>query len=197
MTCSLPEEKIEVKKRLQNNKQKLPVSIRHNFRFGEKSPLQKGYTLIELLIAVMIMFLVFGLGMANLRGYQRQRVLEGAVAQVKGHLRLAQQMAQSGVKPAGCGALKLESITFQRDTGDNTTYHIRAVCTDHVNPLTTVPVQTYNLDPNFPGVNITNTTPVAFLALGKGVAGNVTITLSQSTTGQSRNIVITRGGEIR
>lgn len=189
--------KIEVKKRLQNNKQKLPVLIRHNFRFGGKSPLQKGYTLIELLIAVMIMFLVFGLGMANLRGYQRQRVLEGAVTQVKGHLRLAQQMAQSGIKPTGCGALKLESITFRRDLTLTSTYHIRAVCTNHDDISTTVLVQTYNLQRNFPGVVITTADTVTFLALGKGVAGNVTVTLSQSTTGQSRQIVVTRGGEIR
>jgi type II secretory pathway pseudopilin PulG len=156
-----------------------------------------GFTVLELLIVIMTMFLVFTVGMANLRGFQRRRVLEGAVVQVKSHLRLAQEMAISGAKPPACSALKLESITFQRDVTTPTIYHIRARCTDFVNPTINVPVATYDLDPEFAGINIGSTALVTFLTLGKGVLSDVNLSLSQPETGATQTVTITKGGEIR
>lgn len=154
-----------------------------------------GFTILELLIVVVTMVLVFSVGMANFRGFQRRRALEGAVIRVKSHLRLAQEMATSGAKPSACAALKLDSITFQRDVTTSTIYHIRARCTDGATTINS-PISTYNLDPEFNGINITDTTLVTFLTLGRGVVGSPIITLSQPSTGASIPITISSGGEI-
>ena len=61
--------------------------------------IKSGFTLIELMVVMLIMSLLFGLGFANFRDFQRRQILEGAVRAVKGDLRYAQELALAGRKP--------------------------------------------------------------------------------------------------
>jgi prepilin-type N-terminal cleavage/methylation domain-containing protein len=59
-----------------------------------------GFTLIELLVVISVMVLIFGLGYANFRGFRRRQMVESAARQIRGDLRLAQEQALAGAKPA-------------------------------------------------------------------------------------------------
>ena len=153
----------------------------------------KGFTILELIIVIVITSLVFSVGVAGFRGFQRRSNLEGAVIRVKSHLRLAQQMALSGVRHADCITLgySMESIVFQIDS--STTYSIREICTDGTSTITSSPINSYILLPDYSGVGVSGG-PVVFKVLGGGVENLTTITLTQS--GVSTVINITEGGEI-
>lgn len=160
------------------------------------SRISKGFTIIELVVVVLIMFLVFSAGMANLRGYQRRRVLDGAVVQVKSHLRHAQQLALSNAKPEECitGNLPMISVRFNIDS--TSTYSILAWCSDGTTTLSPS-ISTHNIVDSYPGVSISaSSNPVIFNSQGKGVVDQVDITLTQTSSGDFQTLRITRGGEI-
>ncbi len=172
------------------------IKLHKKFRLSRSA--KRGFTLIELLIVIITMFLIFSVGMANYREFQRRKALEGAVTRVKSHLRLAQEMAMSGAKPADCisSNLTLLNITFRIDS--TTTYSIHGLCTDGVNPpaLYQHLGASYNLLPEYPEIGITGPAMVVFNVLGKGVVSDATLRLTQTSTGTIKDIVITRGGEI-
>lgn len=59
-----------------------------------------GFTLIELLMVLFIISVLFGLGYTNYRDYSRRQLLNTAVRQMEEDIRLIQEKAISGVKPA-------------------------------------------------------------------------------------------------
>lgn len=155
-----------------------------------------GFTLVELVIVVVIMMLVFGAGMANMRGFQRRRVLDSATSRIVSHLRLAQQLAMSGAKPSSCTGT-LEGVLFVRL--DGTRYNIVARCRNGaVEALIIINPSPYNLLPDY--ANVSYTLPgssVSFNTLGRGVVEAKTITLTHSDLAANpRTITITTGGEI-
>jgi type II secretory pathway pseudopilin PulG len=162
-------------------------------KYQNKLLTKSGFTLIELLVVIVTMFIVFSVGMANYRDFQRRKILEGAVNRVKSHLRLAQEMALSGTKPADCvtSNLALLNVTFQKDS--TTTYSIQGLCSDGV--LHSYGA-TYSLEPDYIDIVITGPGSVVFNTLGRGVVSDVTFVLSQTSTGEFNNIKITKGGEI-
>jgi hypothetical protein len=146
------------------------------------------------------MFIVFSVGMENYRDFQRRKTLEGAVNRVKSHLRLAQEMALSGTKPADCvtSNLALVNVTFQRDS--TITYSIHGLCTDGINPPALYSYDaSYSLEPDYTGIEITGPLLIEFNTLGRGVKTDVDLiyTLTQPTTGNLDNITVTKGGEIK
>lgn len=162
------------------------TKLKNNFQ------LEKGFTLIELLLVMMTMALLFGLGYANYRGFQRRQQLEGAVRMVKGDLRLAQQFALAGRKEPGCDGLK--GYAFQRGVSE-INYRIEDDCNSGGGNV----IKSQNLPsgitiPGFGGGN-----RILFKVLGRGIdrTSNVTIILNQANTGNSRNIIVTTSGEIR
>lgn len=171
------------------------IKLHKRIRLGRST--KRGFTLIELLIVILTMFLIFTVGMANYRDFQRRKALEGAVSRVKSHLRLAQEMAMSGAKPADCitSNLTLLNITFQLDS--TTTYSIHGLCTDGVTPALYQHFGAdYDLLPEYPEIEITGPSTVVFNVLGKGVVSNATLRLTQTSTSAITDIVITKGGEI-
>lgn len=62
----------------------------------------KGYTLVELLIAIGILILMLSLGMASFRRFNRRERLKQATATLKANLRFANTKAISAEKPSGC-----------------------------------------------------------------------------------------------
>lgn len=82
-----------------------------------------GFTIIELLVAMSITLLLAGGVVAAFNNFNdNQRVQQGAIS-LKSNLRLAQNKAISGDKPAGCGTLTNYTVTFAA-----TSYSMQAVC---------------------------------------------------------------------
>jgi type II secretory pathway pseudopilin PulG len=84
--------------------------------------------LIELLIGLTIISLLLGVGYANYREFARNQTLLGASRQIKGGLRLAQELALAGNKPSpACDGRDLDGYGFRIDK-ENASYEIEAVC---------------------------------------------------------------------
>jgi hypothetical protein len=144
----------------------------------------------------MTMFLVFTVGFANLRGFQRRKILDGAATRLRSHLRLAQEMALSGRKPPAvvCLTRKLESVRLRRL--NQFMYRIEGGCSNGASTTyqSMEPSYDYDLRIDYPGITMAAFAPVTFRTLGRGVDTPITVTLT-STAG-TRSINITTGGQI-
>jgi type II secretory pathway pseudopilin PulG len=77
-----------------------PISEYNGFQ------LNKGFSFVELLIVIVTMSLIFTVGFANYRTFQRRKAVEAFATQIKADLNLTREYALSGRKPAsGCAAL--------------------------------------------------------------------------------------------
>lgn len=155
----------------------------------------RGYTVIEILIVVVIMSLLFGVGTASYRGFQRRKELEGAANKVKADLRLAQEMAMSGVGKDECAAGEsMSNIVFDVSSPQ---YSVGVRCSSGA-VVNTYTVVTYDLTTNYPNISISITNPIIFNILGRGVESNETITVSHANISSSntRYVKITTGGDL-
>ncbi|MFC1727228.1 Tfp pilus assembly protein FimT/FimU [Patescibacteria group bacterium] len=70
---------------------------------------RSGFTLVEMLISISIMGLIFGVGLARYRDFDRRQIVRQAAQELKTNLRLVQKKAISGEKDCsinasgGCG----------------------------------------------------------------------------------------------
>lgn len=154
-----------------------------------------GYTLIELLIGLSVIGIIFSLGFVSFREFSRRQALNGAKKLLVGQLRVAQELALSGDKPSDpfCNAPnRLKGYNFRALT--NLNYTIEASCTGG-------DVETKNVDLDGDiTISEPSTNPILFKVLGQGTnidTDDTTITLTQTVTGNTREIVITKSGEIR
>lgn len=148
----------------------------------------RGYTLIELLVAISIGIIVFTIGFAGYREFSRRQALTGIVKQIKADLRLAQQLALTGQKPTVGSCVRLDGYSFTRTSP--TSYQLIANCTN-ANRI----VKDITISPN---TTITAGT-VIFKVLGQGtnLTAPLTFTITNSLTGTSGNIIIGIGGDIK
>ncbi len=165
---------------------------------GRGGFIYKGFTIIELLIAMVIMSLVFTVGFANLRQFASRQKIEGAVREIKADLRLAQQEAVAGKKPAGpeCDSATGETLVgYEFRYEGPTSYSIYAVCTNG-----NVEIKTVDLSQKYPDVEISSFTNFTFEVLSNGVSDNRVITVrefdSERTIVNSKSITVTTGGQI-
>lgn len=87
-----------------------------------------GFTLFELIVAISILILLFGLGIAGYNAFNRKDRLRQAGLTIKAHLRFAQTKAFSVDKPSsGC-----TTFTGMRVSFTATTYSIDHMCTEGV-----------------------------------------------------------------
>lgn len=121
-----------------------------------------GYTLIEILIVAMVMTLLFTVGYANYRDFQRRQIVTSFAKQIEGDLRLAQEYALGGRKPTS-GCTQLDGYEFEINLSSQT-YDIYPRCDG--SRLTSI--KSASLPP---GVTISSSFPsgsVNFRVLGKG-----------------------------
>ncbi len=133
----------------------------------------KGFTLIELIIAVSIALLLAGFVLVNYNTYADTQKLKQAALTLKNNLRFAHSRATSGKKPAnGCTELVGFRATF---TGSS--YSIQAVCTEGLAGDATVTVLPAGVTFSPTPSNIT------FGVLTQGLLGGdgITITLTGSS----------------
>ncbi len=131
----------------------------------------KGFTYVELLVAMSVMLLLFGVGFANYRDFQRRQQVESAARTVLSDLRLAQESALSGRKICPANEVLL-NYSFQYV--DQDTYSILEVCTPILAPTITV-IKSVDLQGAlFDNINSTFITSadtggvIKFLPIGKG-----------------------------
>lgn len=153
---------------------------------------KRGFTLVEILIVIATLTLLFGIGYANFRDFQRRQQVEMAKRTVIADLRLAQESALSGKKPSlsvsECEILNY--YTFERV--DTNTYQIRVNCSGSFTLVKKVDLQ---------GIIIESFLTIWFYPLGKGTnidpGSYRIITLKHvNFPNISRTITVTSGGSI-
>lgn len=150
---------------------------------------KKAFTLIELLVAVSIITIVFSVGIAGYREFSRRQALSGTLKQIKGDLRLAQQLALTGQKPEGAVCGKLYGYTFTRIGSD--TYRLVANC-DLSNLFTVKEV-------NLPEYVEISAGSVTFKVLGQGtnLVDNLIYTVTNRVSETNGTITVGVGGDIQ
>jgi prepilin-type N-terminal cleavage/methylation domain-containing protein len=155
-----------------------------------------GYTLIEILIALTIVGLIFGIGYVNFRDFSRRQALAGTVRKIKGDLRVAQENATSGQKPADPNCVGptnplLDGYNFTVPSEPHT-YVIQAVCSGGTVDVKTIQVSS-DIDISM------SQNPILFKILGQGtnIVTLASITLTQTGTNSPAVITVSSGGEIK
>lgn len=153
-----------------------------------------GYTLVELLIGITIVSIIFGVGLAGYRDFSRRQALTGVSKQLKGDLRLIQQLALTGQKPEGVSCDTLNSYTFSRTS--SSTYDLIANCKSSTGVASSPIFKTVDL-----GTSVTFTSTnatIAFKVLGQGtdLSATNTITLTH-TSGNQVVMTVGIGGDVK
>lgn len=158
----------------------------------------KGFTLIELIIAASILGIITSTGVANFIKFNQREKLEAAALKVKTYLRKAQAHALAGVKNEDqCQTRPLDGWCIDLFRG-----YLYGHCGGPVeggsNPVD-FNVEQFDLpegvsisfDPSPPEGGI-----LLFKPLGQGVDKNLTVCLSLSGFGKKYKLTVTSSGEI-
>ena len=155
-----------------------------------------GYTLIEILVAITIVGLLFGVGYANFRGFSQRQAVLNAGKLIQGDLRLAQQMALGGQKPDNVMCDSPNTLNgYNFKVYSTSEYKIEADCSGG-----SVATKEVTLSPDvLLSTPVPN--PISFKVLGNGTnipsSENAILVLSQVGTGSSFTITLTSGGQIQ
>ena len=152
-----------------------------------------GYTLVELLIVMAIMAILFTIGYLNFQDYSRQQELLSVVRSVQNDLSFTRQSAISGNKPATCVTLL---NGYQFNVTSATSYTINANCT--TNSILQVKQVTL---PTGMTIVAPNPNPLFFKALADGtniaLGSTSTVVVRQTSTNNSRSIIIGANGDVK
>ena len=160
---------------------------------AKKHKRERGYTLLELLVVIFILIMVFTLVQANYRDYSRRKALEDAARRLEADLRLAQQYALSGNRPAGCTVLNGYKVSI--DTSSNS-YSIVADCSPDIAVFGKANIV-------FSGITLSTSggDSIKFKSIGHGTnipsGSTVVITLTQTSTSNAKTLTVNTAGEVR
>ena len=154
----------------------------------------RGYTIIEILVAVSITGIIFSFGFASFRDFSRRQILTSTIRSIRGDLRLTLEYALIGKKPddARClGTNVLDTYGFFVNSANE--YIVRAYCSGGSVDIKAVAIP-QDLEISTPAPN-----PITFKVLGQGtsLSADATIVISQLSTGNTASVVVTQGGEIK
>ncbi|MFC1790545.1 prepilin-type N-terminal cleavage/methylation domain-containing protein [Patescibacteria group bacterium] len=154
-----------------------------------------GFTLIELLMTTAIIGVILSAGLINYQRVNRSQIFHQSVKDILSDLRLVQDKAFSGEKPAGClpppDDLFLEKYLFE--FSDSQTYQIKAVCNGLAEPVL---IKTGLLK----GVTRKTSGPdqISFMVLTQGVdlGGAESRAFGFSAYGLTEELIVTQTGEL-
>lgn len=154
---------------------------------------KNGYTLIEILIVLAITGFVFTLGYGGFRTYSQRQQVTALVRSINADLRLAQEQAFAGKKPAGCtGAFNGYKFNINPSS---LTYTVAASCAnaDEV-------IKTGSIPEGFT-ITAPSTNPIIFKPIGQGTnipsGTSVTISITNTSINYTQAVVIGSGGDIQ
>ncbi len=159
--------------------------------------MERAYTLIEILVGITVIALLFLFGYASFRDFSRRQAMNSAARTIRGDLRLAQEQALSGNKPANPTDPKCEAPNVLNGyyfRAASTSYAIEVACSGG-----TVTAKNVNL-PSDISLTAPSPNPILFKVLGQGTnltASDATIILTQAGTLNTQTITVTSGGEIK
>lgn len=150
-----------------------------------------GFTIIELIVAIVIMTLILSVGIANFRGYSQKQAIVAVYRQLKGDLRNTQAEALAGKKPTGCNGV-LAGYTFSLTSSQS--YQITPSCSGGF----TGTAKTVSIVAKYPDVTITLSPagPIIFQNLGKGTKSAADYVFTITQAGTSVTLTVTPGGEV-
>ncbi len=148
----------------------------------------RGYTLVEVLVAISLTVIISSFGLAYYSTFNRRQIMEQAAKKIVSDIRLAQNLALAQQKPSGCACTNLKSYTFKfkvSSSGYTITPDCLPACLNAVK------------DVNLEGIILSGTTSVKFVVLTQGVEriGGNTITVKKDS--YSRTILIGDGGDLK
>lgn len=159
--------------------------------------MKRGYTLIEILVGMTIIGILFSAGYVSFRDFSRRQALSGIVKGLQGDIRLVQEQAASGKKPDNpkCNGVNLlDGYNFSVNAASGS-YSVAAKCTGGLVEIKNVVL------PSDVGITAPLPNPVFFKSLSQGTnipsGESVTITLTQTATGDSATLTISASGEIK
>lgn len=160
--------------------------------------MQKGYTIIEILVVLTIIGILFAVGYANFRSFSQRQAVMDAAKTLQGSLRLVQQTALSGEKPDSPFCRPPNRLNGYNLRVNNSGYTVEANCTG-----SSVGVVTKEVVLPF-GINIgsiPSPNPITFYVLGNGTNidpnSDAVIIFTQTGTNNVARVTVTSGGEIR
>lgn len=171
-------------------------SMKNGFTLRSKAcDRERAFTLIELLATITVLLIIFAVGFAGFRDFSRREQITSATRKVVGGLRLAQQQAFAGNKPAdpACDPPEiLHGYNFRTISAQE--YSIEASCSGG-----DIEIKRDNISSNISLTLATN--PILFKTLGTGTnipsGTTVQITITQDVTNDSRVVEISHTGDIK
>lgn len=164
----------------------------------------RGYTLIEILIALTIMSLIFGIGFSGFRDYSRRQTLESIARQVRGDISTAKERALAGTKPASPNAQCDTPHTLMGHgifaVGGGASYQLYAICTNGTSFIDTRTMPTgFTIVRTFPFGCPIDSTYFRVLGLGTSIQTgcDATFTITNTASSQTTVVTMTSSGEIR
>ncbi len=150
--------------------------------------LNRGFTLIEIAIAVSIMLFLVGGGIASYLTFNDRQLLLNEAKELQTFIRSAQTKARVGDRPEGC--LKLERYKVTMAAGSSQ-IEVSAVC-DNNGTTEEFIRQTAELDNSITAAGVVD---IEFNVLHGGALADTTVTLNSS--GESTYVFeVTKGGEL-
>lgn len=148
------------------------------------SPIHKaaGFTLIELIVAVSIIAILTGGGLAVFTGFRSTRIAQGDANIVTDTLSEAKRLAVAGEKPIECAAVTL--------TGYQITFNVASVELVAICAGGTPPTKTRNLTT---GTIVSPPSPIVFKVLS---GGTVDQTVEVCAEGHLFRITVTSAGSV-
>ncbi len=169
----------------------------YNNEYLSGKKILKGYTILEIIIAVFIIVILFSVTQASYRQFVLRKSVESVKKNIISDIKLAQVYASSGKKSATCTGLNGYRFISYADINnpDLNYYRIYADCvTDEL-------VKEVYLSKIAKNVVFLVNTNVLFKILGQGTnipVGQTRIfTIRQSTTNYSATITVSSAGEVR
>ena len=146
----------------------------------------KGFTFIELLVAVGLSLLLVGAIIVNYNSYNDDQKLKQAALTFKNNLRFAQTQAFSGKKPSsGCTQLIGYTVSFT-----SSAYTIQAKCSEGmVGETWATPLPTGIIFSPLPS-------SFTFGVLSQGLLGSDAVTVTLAGSSKSYGIQVSPGGDI-
>jgi prepilin-type N-terminal cleavage/methylation domain-containing protein len=147
----------------------------------------KGFTLIELMVAITVSLFITGGIIVNYNAYNQTQTLKQAALTLKNDFRYIQSKAASGEKPSGCATLTGWQITFAARS-----YSYQPVCNG--NPAGTQ--SSISLPPGISFSAVPSPATIVIYVLSQGTSLTGTVTISLTGSGKTYTLKVNPAGNM-